>query len=229
MRCAPSSEVVLPLAFLVLLSSCASTGRLAEFDFRGRPLAVVATATPPPSVLTGFHRPQEGEGWLGAIFRWGSEMAVDAQAERAAGRLAEVAQDMDLAGHMGDRVLERGTAILRARPVTSVQDADFELEVRVREYGIRADSWDGRADYFIKARVLLLQGRTGERIWKGDVDARDPITSVAWGGTVGNLVTAQALGRLSEPDMKAALKAMAFYAGERIAEKLREGMERVRR
>lgn len=217
--------LVLPL---VLLAGCASSGRLAEFDYRGAALAVVTVAPPHPEIFTqDFYDPDQ-RGWLETLFRIGSEMARDAQAERAGEKLAQASEEVDVAGLMADRVLERGAQLLRARPVESVVDADYELEVRVKEYGIRADSWDSHADFFIQADVLLLESATGSRIWKGSVEARDPINPGSWGagGSVGNLITAQALGRLSVAEMREALGDLAVYSADAVTTKLAEGLDR---
>lgn len=213
---------------LVLLAGCASSGRLAEFDYRGAALAVVTVAPPHPQVFTQDFYDQDERGWLETLFRIGSEMARDAQAERAGEKLAEASEQVDVAGLMADRVLERGAQLLRARPVESVADADYELEVRVKEYGIRADSWDSHADFFIRADVLLLESATGSRIWKESVEARDPINPGSWGagGSVGNLITAQALGRLSVAEMREALGDLAVYSADAITTKLAEGLDR---
>jgi hypothetical protein len=192
---------------------------------------VVTVAPPHPRVFTQDFYESEERGWLRSLLRIGSEMARDAQAERAGEKLAEASEEVDVAGLMADRVLERSARLLRARAVESVADAGFELEVRVREYGIRADSWDSHADFFIHAEVLLLESSTGTRIWKEDVESRDPINPGSWssGGSLGNLITAQALGRLSVAEMREALEDLAVYSADRITSGLEEGLDRSRR
>ena len=212
---------------LVLLAGCASSNRLNEFNFRGAGLAVVTVAPPHPQVFTQDFYGPEDRGWLRSLLRIGSEMARDAQAERAGEKLAEASEEVDVAGLMADR----SARLLRARAVESVTEADFELEVRVQEYGIRADSWDSHADFFIHAEVLLLESSTGSRIWKESVEARDPINPGSWssGGALGNLITAQALGRLSVAEMKEALEDLAVYSADHITSGLEEGLDRSRR
>ncbi len=215
----------------VLLAGCATSNRLNEFDFRGAGLAVVTVAPPHPQVFTQDFYQGEEAGWLRSLLRIGSEMARDAQAERAGEKLAEASEEVDVAGLMADRVLERSARLLRARAVESVAEADFELEVRVQEYGIRADSWDSHADIFIHAEVLLLDSSTGTRIWKEGVEARDPINPGRWsgGGPLGNLITAQALGQLSVAEMREALEDLAVYSADHITAGLEEGLDRSRR
>jgi len=213
------------------LSGCASSSRLGDFDYRGASLAVVTIAPPHPQVFAeGFYDP-EGRSWLENLFRIGSEVARDSQADRAAEKLEEALDQVDVAGLMGSRVLERGSRVLRARPVESAMDADFELEVRVKDYGILADSWDSQADFFVHAEVLLLESESGERIWKGNVEATDPINPNDWAveGSWANLITAQALARLSVEEIRVAFEGLAVYSADRVLDELQGALDRVHR
>lgn len=222
------SVLLLSVPCVSPLSGCASSGRLKEFDFRERGLAVVTIAPPDPRVFTDDFIAAEDRSWFENLVRFGGRVARDAQAEEAGEKLARASEEVDVAGLMSDRVLERSARLLRARPLTSVEGADFELEVRVKEYGIRADSWDSSADFYIQAEVLLLDSQTGNRIWKEGVDARDPISSGSWaaGGPLGDLVTAQALGSLSVEEMKDALADLAIYSADRIFQELEGAWDR---
>jgi hypothetical protein len=217
--------------FTLFLPGCASSGRLHEFDFRGTGLAVVTIAPPRPEVFTGGLYHPENEDWIGTLMRVGTEVARDAQAEKARERLSQASEEVDVAALMADRVLVRSAGLLRARPVESVEEADFELEVRVNEYGIQADSWEARADFFIRGEVLLLESRSGEEIWRGEVEARDPVNPSGWelGIPMGNLMTAQALASLSVEEMKGALGELAVYSADRITEEFQEAVDRARR
>jgi len=191
-------------------------------------LAVVTIAPPNPRVFTDDFIEAEDRSWFENLVRFGSKVARDAQAEEAGEKLAQASQEVDVAGLMADRVLEQSARLLRARPLTSLEGADFELEVRVKEYGIRADSWDSHADFYIQAEVLLLESGTGDRIWREEVDARDAISSGSWagGGLLGDLVTAQALGSLSVEEMKAALADLAICSADRIFQELQAAWDR---
>ncbi len=227
----PSSLNRIPLLGLgaaLLLSGCASAGHLGEYDFRDRALAVVSTHPPQPRVVIVDAPEVEERSWWRALIRVGTEVVRDAQADRAGEKMARAAEAVDVSALMADGVLERAATLLRARAVSSVQDADFEMEVRVTEYGIRADSWDSAAGFFIKAEVLLLDGETGRRIWGEEVDAWDPINPNRWGlgGSLGNLLTARALSDLSVSEIEGALEALGAYSAMEVAEKLEAGLER---
>ena len=222
-----------PLLLLLLAAGgCASAGHLAEYDFQDRAVGVVTVAPPHPDVFT------DEDFWVGggSLFEVAVRVAAgivrEAEADRARARLDSAVAVVDVAERMSARVLEQGARQLRARPVEVASDADFEIELRVRRYGIEADSWSDQAYFVIDADVLLLDGETGREIWKTDVDERDPVGSGAVGTTlpdaVGGAVTAAELASLSVADMRRALESLADYCADRTVEKLRQGLEKAR-
>ncbi len=213
---------------VLLLGACASAGRLGEYDFRDRSLAAVTTTPPRPQVFTqDFWDPQD-RSWLERALRVGSEIARDVQADKAQERIEAAAENVDVSALMADELLTGSARALRARPVESVREADFEIETRVEEYGIRADSWNSDADFFIKARVYLLDAATGREVWNAKVEARDPVNPSHWGtgGTLGTLITASALAHLSQSEMEEALRSLAQYSAGQVVEKLEEGLRK---
>jgi hypothetical protein len=225
------TRLLFPYLLAGLLAGCASAGRLGEYDFRNRTVGVVTVAPPEPQVFTGDFFGPGGGTWLEALVRVGTEIARDVQAERAGRRMAEAVERVDVATLMAERVLIRSARLLRSHPVESIQEADFEMEVRVREYGLRAASWDARAHFFVEAEAFLLEGETGERIWRTKVEAEEPVTPGHWGGSgaLGNVVTARALGSLSVEEIEGILRSLAEFSADKVAEKLEAGLRRARK
>jgi hypothetical protein len=223
----------LALAGAALLApACASAGHLAEYDFRERPVAVVTVAPPHPDVFTTGDFWLPDRGLFEAVVRVAADIVREAEAERARARLDSAVAVVDVAGRMSGRVLEQGARQLRGRAVQSVQEADFEIELRVQRYGIQADSWDDQARFVIEAEVLLLDGETGREIWTADVDEREQVSSSTLGwalpDAVGGAVTAGQLASLSVAEMVRALESLADYCADRMVEKLRRGLEKAR-
>ena len=236
MRIGPNSSVIgLSIAALTALTlgACVHTGRLAEYDFRDRTVAVVTTAPPQPQVFTGdWFLEEEGEegGFLRAIFRIGTEIVREVQAHEARQRLDEAAAAVDVADRMAGALLSQAARLLRAHPVESVQGSDFEIEVFVDAYGIEADSWDARAQFFLKAELFLLDGDTGMEIWRADVDANSPVNPRGWdhGAAANTVITAAALASLSVEEMEMALASLADFSAEHLSGKLREALREAR-
>jgi hypothetical protein len=189
-------------------------------------------APPRPDVFT------DDDFWLGerslleVVVRVAADIARDAQADRARARLDSAVTVVNVAERMSARVLDQGAQQMRSRAVPTVEDADFEIELRVRRYGIEAQSWDDQAEFLIDAELLLLDGRTGQEIWKTDVDEREAVSSrtLGWAlpDAVGSAVTAGQLASLSVADMARALEGLADFCADRMIDKLRGGLEKVR-
>ena len=109
------------------LGACVHTGRLAEYDFRDRTVAVVTTTPPRPEVFTGDWFQDEGEncegedcegegsgGILRFLFRLGSEVVREVEAHEARQSLDEAAGLIDVSDCMAGRLLDQAARLLRA-------------------------------------------------------------------------------------------------------------------
>ena len=226
-----SNLIFLTVLGAVVSQACAGAGHLAEYDFRNQNLASVTLAPPRPQIFSEGFWYAENQEWWEQLIRVGTEIAREVQADEAREKLEEAAEAVDVSTLISDRVLDQGALLLRAQPVTTVQEADFEIETRINQYGIEAHSWDSQASFFFDAQVSLLDSGTGRLIWKAKVQAKDPIIPTGWGVglSAGNIITAQALASLSVEEIQLALESLADYSAEAVLEKLAAGLERARR
>jgi hypothetical protein len=166
------------------------------------------------------------------MVRLGSRIAREVAAEDVRERLDSAATRTDVAGRLADRTSTRAARLLRATLVDDESDADFLLEVRIRDYGIDAEEWEAAAHVFVDARILIMDGIDGRAIWESRVRERDPLTPRIFGGdrarVVRNVVTAAVLADMSVEELSRALEHVADYAADRIMERLRRSLEEVR-
>ena len=233
----PSGFVSVLCIVLLSASGCASAGKLAEYDFRDRTVAVVSLGTPRPEILTDAVLDVNFSNPLQAALRVGADVVKEVEASRARTRLDTAAVEADVSGRMMQRVLRGMAGELRAVPVEDARTAEFELEVVIRRYGIDAETWTGPAHFFIESEVVLREAATGRRIWKGKVTEREAITPVLVGtaGTswqekaaVNDMITAAALGSLSPAAMVQMLEGLADFSADRILRSFRRGVEKSR-
>jgi len=191
---------------------------------------VVTTIPPRPDVFTENFFFFDTDRPLRMIVNAGSAIIKEVEAEKARDRLDEAMKYIDVAQRVGDRVLDRSTLYLRAQPVQNPRQADFVLEVHVKEYGIVAESWNANAYFSINADVFLYDGYSGRRVWKTGVNGHDPISpTLIAGRAVYNVVTAEALSRLSVDDMIFALEELSDYAADKIIYTLQRDFDRAHR
>ncbi len=211
-------------------AACRGTGRLAEYDFRDRTLAVRSQIPPHPRVLTGPYFTDWPANPVQAVIRAGTRIAKEIKASDVRARLDSAAAVVDISGRLAGRAYDRAAFHLRANPTGDERSADFVVEVLVHEYGIDAKDWDAAAHFYVDARLVIIDGRDGTQIWDTRIKANDPIAPAIFvGGAVRDVVTARALAGQSVEEIRVALERLADYSADRITERLREALEKVQR
>ena len=221
--------LTLLLAFalaLPLFTGCGPSHRLGDYDFDDRTVAVMAAIPPAPRI--------SGNGWgeayvdpgdpIGTAVRIGTATAKWDQARKAQVRLDSAAARVDIAEIVAVRALRGSAPALRLQPVDRPDDADFVLDIRVYDYGLAADSYDGALFFALEAEVVLLDEATRETVWKQTLREREVLSSTIFGlpPAAGNVVTARALSRLSVEEMEAGLARLAAFAADRVTGALRK-------
>ena len=223
----------LTVVSVVLVGACQSTGRLDEYDFVGGDLYVVYDFPPRPDVLTGPYFPGHARNPVEAVMRVGGKIAREVAAAGARERLDAASETVDVAALVADRASVRMARYLRTELVEDEADADFGLEVRIRDYGIDAEEWEAAAHFFVDAEVILFDMVDGSEIWESHVRERDAMAPHIFGGGRASLardvVTASVLAGMSEEEMVLALEALADFTGDRVSERLRDSLEEIRR
>lgn len=223
---------VLIVAVVAPLTGCQSTGRLSEYNFAGTTLAAVYDFPPYPEILTGPYFPEHPRDPIHSILRIGSRIAKEVAAADVQQRLDSASVLVDVAGRLADRTAVRAARYLRAELIDEEASADFLLDVTVRDYGIDAKDWHAAAHVFIDAQGVLLDGVDGTQIWEFRVRERDPIMPQIFGPgrarLARDIVTAAALSEMTEEDIAQAMEYLADFAADRISDRLRDALDRVR-
>lgn len=228
------TALVVPV--LATVSACASAGRLSEYDFRDRTLALIVDSPPVPEIfdsspppIVGMDDEGRSDGRASALARLGSGLLREVITSDARERLVAAAEQVNVAELLGDRALERAARTLRARPVED-GPADFEIEVRITRYGITSQDANAQAFFVVEGELLLLDAADGSRIWQTGLDQREPINrgDVGLDDSQTNVVTAAVFATLTTEQMATALRGVAWHAADHAAEKLQAGLEKAR-
>lgn len=220
----------LSLCLLVGAVGCGNKQRLPQYEFRGHTLAVTTLAPSHPEVLGRVSYRIDPEQPLESLLRVGSSAAFEATAHQARPRLDSAAVAVNVNARIGERVLDGAARHLRALPVASAAAADYEIEIRVRRYGIVATSWSAPARFLIDADLFLLDGRTGRRIWQSQVRASSPIRPVIASGdrSVDNAISALTLANMSTGEIQQHLERLADFSADRLLARLIRSLDQAR-
>ncbi|MDX1420898.1 MAG: hypothetical protein R3181_13115 [Rubricoccaceae bacterium] len=223
---------VLLAAAALPLSGCSGTNRLGEVDLRGRTVAVVAAIPPHPRVQAGDPAEAAVDPYdpVGSAIRVGTAAAKYREARRAQARLDSAVALVDVADRIARSVLLDSAELLGFAPVGRPADADYLLDLRIYDYSLVADSFEGATFFALEGDVLLLDPATGRTLWERGVKEREVLDAALFGlpAIAGNVVTARALSQLTEAEMADGLERLADYVASRVVDRLRTDYLRTR-
>ncbi len=219
-----------PLAALLLVASsaCGARHHLNEYTFADRSMALVVLGTPAPGLITGGYD-LRSDDVVELAAKAGSKVVKDVEARRARARMDSATARMRLADSLAKRTLERASRYLGVRPATSAADADYLLEMHMRNYGINASG--STASLYTNAEAVLLDRRTGREIWNVKVHGTDRIAPRVRGagGVGGSIIAAGALHTMTVADFELALDQLMSLSSNVVADELRAALRDVRR
>lgn len=213
------------------LLACGPNHHLAEYDFRGAAVAIVAVQTPSPEVFSDLDLSFDRNDILGSAIRVGTGIAREATIEDFRRKVDTAAANVDVPGRMAERTLDATSRYLRATPVASSREVDFEFELRIETYGFVADDWDSRAYLSLEGDLLLLDGASGRIVWSTHVTATNPVQSTSVSTNVpgvGSVATAISLSRMSREEIEGELETLADVAADALVRQFAEDLDEAR-
>lgn len=213
---------LLLLVCAATVSGCASSNRLGEVALESRRVAVTAAIPPQPRVQAGSPAEAGVNPFdpIGSAIRVGTAVGKRRQARRAQTRLDSVVARVDVADRIARQVLSRSAAALRFAPAARPDAADYLLDLRVYDYALVADSFDGDTFFVLEGEMRLVEGR--REVWRMRLREREVLDRTIFGlpAAVGNVVTGRALAGLSVEEMETGLVRLADETAQRVAARL---------
>jgi hypothetical protein len=215
------------------LAGCSPSNRLREVDLAGRRVAIVAAIPPHPRVQAGSPAEAGINPYdpVGSVLRVSTAAQKRREARRAQTRLDSVVTRVDVADQIARRVLVRSADVLRIVPADRPDASDYILDLRVADYALVADSFEGDTYFVLLGDLLLRDAATGDELWRGDIRERTVLDGSFFGlpAVLGNVVTGRALAHLTPEQMEAGLTRLADLTASRVAERLERDYVRSRR
>ena len=233
MRRHPEASQVVRLliagGLLIAASGCGRKHYLAQYNFADKSLALSFVEPPAPELWTGFYDLRPTSNPVHAVMRVGGGVAKEIEARKASARLDTATTRVDIPAKLAQRTLERAALYLGARPVQSVNDADYVIEINMRRFGIDATS--SHAAYLrTRAEAVLIDRRTGREIWSVDVHGNDRMTPfvIGVGAIPSSVFTAATIHNISVNEFQQALEQLVISSSNAITNTLRDKLRDVR-
>ena len=228
-----------PLAALVVLavaSGCGTSNRLDEVSLDGRRVAVTAAIPPAPRVQAGSPLESGIDPYdpIGTAVRVGTSLEKRRQARRAQARLDSVVATVDVADRVARQTLAGAARVLQFAPGDRPETSDYVLDLRIADYALVADSFEGAVYFVLLGEVRLLDARTGALMWDAELAEREVLDRSTFGSifglpaSYGNVVTGRAIAQLGSDDMAVGLGRLADLTAERIVSRLARDYRRSR-
>lgn len=213
-----SSVLRVPFVVLVVVllgsTGCASSDALTKQELAGKRIAATAAIPPEPVV---FHHmlaaarvyPHDPQGRPPA----GAAAAEQRRVERLERTLREAAREVDVALRIADRLVQTTSRDLGVQVSSTVDAADYVLDVRIYRYGLTMRSTRLPAAFFIEAEALLIDPARDVVLWQERIDRE--------GVHLTDRLTGVEMAHATEKLLAAELEHLADDAAARLSRDLR--------
>ena len=224
------------VAVALVAQGCAAPHRLDEVALEGRRVAVTAAIPPAPRVQAGSPAESGINPYdpVGTAVRLGTADRKRREIRRAQARLDSLVATVDLADRVARQTLAGAARVLDFAPARRPETSDYVLDLRIADYALVADSFEGAVYFVLLGEVRLTDARTGALLWDAELAEREVLDRSTFGAlfglpaSVGNAVTGQAVAQLGTDAMAAGLGRLADLTAERIVGRLARDYARSR-
>lgn len=206
---------------VVLAAGCVSYPELATRPFVDRGIAAELRLTPLPQIDVSYDIRFDPDNPVGTVLSIGTNIAKAGHAEKAEERMLKALRGMDVPEIIRRETLAGVAFILRSNPVESSKNADYLLDIDIREYGMSAGSAGG-VSFEVDVEIDLLDLSAGDAVWHDRTYINEPVSPELFGvnDIVGNVVSVGVLAELSESDIVRGFESLGREAARRITREL---------
>jgi hypothetical protein len=233
MKRPPARRFVLPAlgaAAAVLLASCVTVNRLEGIRLDNPALASVLEPPPPPSLDTWYDLSIDTRNPIGTVLRVGSSIVMAAEAEKAAKRMREALDEVDVPAVVLEESSARCVRALGAAQVDDTRDADFVLNLEIEEYGINAPGWNAAVSLDLNVTARLYERRSRDLVWRRHISVAQRASPEVFGlpSAAKTIFTAAMLAALSTEEMTRGFANIAHYAARVVGDTLERDLGKAR-
>jgi hypothetical protein len=215
---------------VVLLASCATVNQLEHVRLDDAELASVLAPPPQPSLDTWYDLGIDTHNPIGTVLRIGSSIVLAAEAEKAAERMREALDEVDVPSLVLEESTARCARALGADRVAKERDADLVLDLEIEEYGIDAPSWGAAVSLDLRVTARLYERRSRDLVWRRHLSVSQRASPDVFGlpSAAETIFTAAMLASLSTAEMARGFEYLAHSAARAVGDTLERDLRKAR-
>jgi len=225
-----SRKLLLLALAVIFLGSCATVNHLDGFDVYGTRLAVVMHTPPDPRMNVDYNVFIDSHNPVFSALSVITNMAKASQAYQAELVMRDALDGAGVPDLIRDRAFSSCAKSLDADAVQSRAEADYILELDIKEWGIDAHAaWDP-VTLRIQLTARLYRSFTDELVWRRNVTVTQAARGEMFGlgAIVGDMVTTQVLSELTRDELESGFRALAVQASRTVARSLEKDLDEAR-
>ncbi len=218
------------LLVLGALASCTTVNRLDQYRIEGATMSSNLRVPPSPKFNISYSVKIDSRNPVGTALSIGTNIAIAAEAHRAEARMREALLSVNIPEIVLDETYSACADALDARKVQRKYQADYLLDLEIREYGIRAASPHGAVTLTLRLTARIYDNASGELLWRRNISVDDRASPYMFGmgDLFGNVVTAGVLANLTTQQIADGFEQLALESSRSIARRLERDLYSVR-
>jgi ABC-type uncharacterized transport system auxiliary subunit len=222
--------VGLALAAALALVSCATTNRLAMYNFEGALLASEMQTAPPPRVDIRYNVTLDPNNAVYSSLSVLTNIAKATQGEKARQAMSDALSSVDVPGI----ILAESSAACADTLGTTTEErrsqADYVLTLSIHDWGIEAESARSAVKLRVRMNARITDRRTDNLVWSRTLWVAQPAspTVFGFGQIIGNMVTATVLSNLTPDELADGFRELARETARVVARLLERDLAMAR-
>jgi hypothetical protein len=219
--------LLVPVAAMLLLGSCMTVNKLDSYDLYGSRLAVVMRTPPAPRMNVDYDVFIDSHNPIYSALSVLTNIAKANQAYHAETVMRDALDVADVPAIIRERAFSACAAALDVEPVRARAEADYILELDIREWGIDARSaWDP-VSLRIQVSARLYRSYSDEMIWRRELTVKQSASPEMFGvgHVVNNMVTTAVLSEMTRDELETGFRELAATAAARVARSLEKDLD----
>jgi len=221
-------------ACIVLLAAaaaaCTTVNKFDSYRVEGTTVAVSMRKPPSPTLDVSYNVTIDLDNPVLTAISVGTNVAKANEAAKIEPIMREALSTVDVPEIVLREAYSACLSALDAYDETRKFDADYLLDLDIRQYGIDANSPNGAVALSVRLTARLFHNASGELVWRRDFSERKEASPVMFGvgDIVGTIMSAASLASLSDQDLAKGFEQLAEDTARSIARTLEGDLYRAR-